>query len=480
MHISRIGLFISAGILVAVATGFLPGGLPFATAQGTAELVRDFLTSSQGAIVKLVVEGKDPTGNDKHAEGSGFFIYSGPGISFLLTAQHVVGSSETEQAKNPDWFVDNGKVVRTIQISSLDEHGNLQSHGQEVFVVPTALPGIDIALLSFLQGGYPTLRLADRLVDKLGPHDVMLLGYQAGRSSITVPIPIGIGQLQTPTTYVTSVPSHRGESGGPWIDIRSGRVFAVARMVNTAPTTPSNESTPVTLIKPSLSAYFQTAGITLDQDVPHTFALLGSRAQATISILGDTGQLSKVEKKFGELGELVTLNGQGSESSQCDSGSGRTVSRASASAQVSVFNVNGLRFEYSASSQGGHYRTAAACFGGLPIGLTGHDTSAQAQVDINGSLQFQIDRSAISVDWNGMPQTGAGFRLTNKEGKLFAAQQIQNAGHTTIEIASPGWYQLDTNIFTLLKSRGSCCGESANVNATITLLPASQSVGQQQ
>ena len=87
------------------------------------------------------------------------------------------------------------------------------------------------------------MHLADKLIDKIGLHDVMLLGYRVGKANLTIPTPIGRGQLQSPTTYVTSVPSQRGESGSPWIDIQSGKVFAVARMINTASSGPSNEST---------------------------------------------------------------------------------------------------------------------------------------------------------------------------------------------------------------------------------------------
>ena len=40
-------------------------------------------------------------------------------------------------------------------------------------------------------------------------NDVMLLGYRVGKANLTIPTPIGRGQLQSPTTYVTSVPSQR-------------------------------------------------------------------------------------------------------------------------------------------------------------------------------------------------------------------------------------------------------------------------------
>jgi hypothetical protein len=447
-------------------------------AQGGAQRVQDLTNQLRQAIVKLVVDGQTPSGGNRHEEGSGFFVYSDQGVSFLITALHVVGSSETEQSKNSDWLVDNGMVVRTIELEYLDSHGSLISRGKDVYVAPTALPGVDLALLMIRQDGYPTVLLADRLVDRIGPHDVLLLGYQAGKSSLTIPIPVGVGQLQSPTTYLTSVPSHRGESGGPWIDLQSGRVFAVARSVNTSPNSPSNEATPVTLIKPSLAAYFQYAGITFDEQAARSFAVLGRSAQTVAAISGDTGELSRFQSVTGELGKLVSVKGQGGEASQCDPGSGRTISQANARAAVSEFNMNGLRFEYSAAAQGGHYRTAVTCLGQVPVGLTGHDTSALAHMQMSGTLDFQVGDTALSVDWSGMPQQGAEFKLITSEGRGVINQAIQESGHRSLTAPTPGKYRLVTSITVDLQSRGSCCGQTATANATITLVPVGDTVGQ--
>ncbi len=193
-----------------------------AAAQGNTQRIQDLINKSQQAIVKVVVDGKKPSDANRHEDGSGFFVYSDRGWSFLITAKHVIGSSDTDQSKNDDWLVDNGQPVREIELWSLNKNGKLVSLGKDVYVAPTALPGVDLALLMIKQEGYPILELADNLIEKAGVHEVFLLGFPAGKSSLTVPTPIGTGQLSGPTTYLTTASSHRGESGGPWIDVEFG------------------------------------------------------------------------------------------------------------------------------------------------------------------------------------------------------------------------------------------------------------------
>jgi hypothetical protein len=249
-------------------------------------------------------------------------------------------------------------------------------------------------------------------------------------------------------------------------------------LLNTASNSPSNESTPVTLIKPSLAAYFQIAGKKLDQETTRSFVLLGKSAQTVVAVSGDTGELSNFQRATGELGKLIAVRGHGAESSQCDAGSGRTISQASAQALVSAFNVNGLRFEYSVAAQGGHYRTAVSCLGTLPVGLTGHDTSAQAHVEITGVLDFNVGGTALSIDWSGMPQNGAAFKLT-KDGQSFSGQSIRESGHLNLKLQTPGKYQLVTSVSVDLQNRGSCCGQTESASATITLEAANETLGQQ-
>jgi hypothetical protein len=281
-----------------------------------------------------------------------------------------------------------------------------------------------------------------------------------------------VGQLDTPTTYLTSVPSRRGESGGPWIDIATGKVFAVARRVNAAPEGPSIESTPVTLIKPSLEAYFQTRGVQLPREAVATdFSLLSRTGRSSVLVTGDTGELASPKTLSGDLGQSITIKSDGGESSQCDSGSGRTVARASAQARITAFDLNGLRFEYAAAAQGGHYRTAVSCLGSLPVGLTGHDTNARAQISLNGEIEFEIGGTGVSIEWTGMPQTGATVRLITSQGQQLFLQPTAGSDRQGFRLSAPGRYRLFAEVAVRLDNRGGCCGASETGNATVTIRP---------
>src|SRR5713226_8025262 len=98
-----------------------------ASAQVDTRRVQTLLDLGNRAIVKITVEGLAPDGSKKDvSEGSGFFIYSDGRYSLLITAAHVIGSSETVQSKNPDWKVEiDGTIKRDITLLSLDEGGRL-------------------------------------------------------------------------------------------------------------------------------------------------------------------------------------------------------------------------------------------------------------------------------------------------------------------------------------------------------------------
>jgi len=55
-------------------------------------------------------------GEYKKAQGSGFFIFSGQGVTLALTAAHLVDQAETLQSSNPDWKVENGVIKRKISL----------------------------------------------------------------------------------------------------------------------------------------------------------------------------------------------------------------------------------------------------------------------------------------------------------------------------------------------------------------------------
>ena len=225
------------------------------SAQSTAQTVQNLTERSRFAVVKLIVEGRDPDDKYKKTQGSGFFIFSGAGLSLILTAAHVIGSSETSQEKNPDWKVENGAIVRKISLLSLDEKGSLILRSTEVSPGPPFPSGLDVALLQIHQTGYTSLPLAKQYSDVSGLHDVLLLGFEGDKSELPIPPITGMGQLNTLSTFDTTVYSRPGQSGGPWIDLRSGLVVAVAKGIQSGPGGPSLEATPTTAVTPFLAPY---------------------------------------------------------------------------------------------------------------------------------------------------------------------------------------------------------------------------------
>jgi hypothetical protein len=222
--------------------------------QSTAQTVQDLIQRSKSAIVKLVVEGRDPNDGYKKEQGSGLFFYSGQGVSLILTAAHVIGSSETLQASNRDWKVDNGVISRKISLFGLDEKGGLVLRSTEVSPGPP-FPGVDVALLQINQSGYASLPLAKGFDDVTGLHDILLLGFEGESSQLPIPPLTGLGQLSSPLTFSTTVPSRPGQSGGAWIDLKSGLVLAIARGAQSGPNGPSFEATPLTAVRLFVSPF---------------------------------------------------------------------------------------------------------------------------------------------------------------------------------------------------------------------------------
>ena len=152
----------------------------------------------------------------------GLFHYIEPAKKFYLNSATLLGSNEAEQGKNSDWKVDNGVLDRTIQISVLDQQSNLIDIKGAVHIYPTP-SDIDIAVLEIDQGTYPTLALGDPLSSATGVHDVAFVGFLKAKTN---PMPTVTAGHVEGLNYVTKLPSDEGQSGGSWIDLESGKVFA--------------------------------------------------------------------------------------------------------------------------------------------------------------------------------------------------------------------------------------------------------------
>jgi hypothetical protein len=206
----------------------------------------DFYNRHKEAVVKIIVTGRSPDGHLKTSEGSGFFVWSQNGRTFIITSTTVIGSNAKEQTSNKDWLIQEGKIERKISVSSVDTHGALIERSSDAGVLRLSNSGdIDIAILSLQQQGYPTIKIAEQVIPNSIQQDVMLLGYEKGKSSISTPLLIAKGAVADEvTTYITDKAARDGEVGGPWIEPATERVIAVSSY--------GGKSTPVALARPGL------------------------------------------------------------------------------------------------------------------------------------------------------------------------------------------------------------------------------------
>jgi hypothetical protein len=197
--------------------------------------MQQLMSTLSPAIVKIEVSGKKPNGDKDTRRGTGFIISSKGTFTLILTAGHVLGSNENrDQTRNEDWQVHNGIIERNIQLWIPDGQGTLVERKADVTTINISQPGTDLALFSINGSGYTALPLADSREYFDLPRRVVLLGYRASAFGLTKPPPNSSGQSIDMLTYRTLAESSPGESGGPWVDINSGKVVAVASSSQTS------------------------------------------------------------------------------------------------------------------------------------------------------------------------------------------------------------------------------------------------------
>jgi hypothetical protein len=236
-----------------VVLGLIVTSSTVALGQDDTQRMQELMGQLSPAVVKIEVNGTAPNGQVDKRRGTGFIVSSSGMFTFIVTAGHVLGSNEKEdQTRNKDWQVQNGKIVnRKVQVFFPDGQGSLVEKKVDVVPIDIAVPGTDLALFSINGTGYTSLSLGDA-ADTDQPRKVLLLGYKAESWGLTKPAVMGMGQNTTPLRYRTEKESSRGESGGPWIDLKSGKVLAVASKTETESSDSSFDSTPITLIKSTL------------------------------------------------------------------------------------------------------------------------------------------------------------------------------------------------------------------------------------
>ncbi len=422
------------------------------------------------SVVKITVTGQRPSGTRKEETGTGFIVANNDGFLFIVTANHVIGSSATAQAENRDWSVLDGQIERKISVSGFGLDGVWREIGEAQNIDFNTFQNIDIALLTI--GGGPEL---PPMPLKRSTHwgetrEIMLLGFRGKLQNFTSPIPIGYGERANFTDYNTDKPSRAGESGGPWIDIRSGNVIAVASRVDYSSAAPSNLAVPIDFVVTSFGPFLGEVHANLKfGDEAAQFAIASIDGSAVARVTGTS--INGMEER--SIGETVSLAMRGREQSDCNSDSGRTVSRGEVTAMITANDAQGLNFDYIIEAQGGHYRTSiAGCMGNNLIGIRGHDTTAQALLEMHGFIEFgAIGSQSITLDWKDMPANGASYRLTNTSGGIVTSGSILGSDSQAIEVPVSGNYILETNIIRNLSHVGISGARSESANPQISISP---------
>jgi hypothetical protein len=240
-----------------VFLGLLTAGFP-----ASAETVDGLVGAYKRAVVKLTVTGKDPKGQPRPpAAGSGFVIQSGARNSLILTAAHVIGSSDWRQILNPDWLIepDGRTLSRQVKVEILDEQGSLANLGQDASVLWQD-DQKDIALLLIDRTKLPVIPYVGKASEIEGDvQHVLVLGFRKNEQRLHWREGNG-GFQSSPLHGLVFRLSERipeGMSGGPVIDLRSGKVIAaVSENVGT-----DNDHHAVSLfpVIPAVNPYLQYA-----------------------------------------------------------------------------------------------------------------------------------------------------------------------------------------------------------------------------
>lgn len=234
----------------------------FPYAYTNAETVDGFVGKYKSAVVKLTVTGKDAKGQPRPpAAGSGFVIQSGARNSLILTAAHVIGSSDWRQILNPDWLIepDGRTLSRQVKVEILDEQGTLTNLGQDATVLWQD-DQKDIALLLIDRTKLPAIPYVGKAAEIDGDvQQVLVLGFRKNERRLDQRIGWG-GFRSSPQHGLVFRLGERipeGMSGGPVIDLASGKVIAaVSENVGT-----DNDHHAVSLfpVIPTLNPYLQYA-----------------------------------------------------------------------------------------------------------------------------------------------------------------------------------------------------------------------------
>jgi hypothetical protein len=190
-----------------------------------------------------------------------------------------------------------------------------------------------------------------------------------------------------------------------------------------------------------------------------------AQAIVTISGGGGKGSIGDVQTVEKPIGQTASLSATGTEDSECSPDFERKRSGAQASATVMEQGPGALRFDYNVRAEGGHYATAATCPADLPVGKTGHDTTATASAELRATIFVLLradDPPPLTVSYSDMPADTRIEMFDYQSRKLQVAIRrtvngdqvttyedppavVSGGGRTTVATRGPGLYRIEAS-----------------------------------
>jgi hypothetical protein len=167
--------------------------------------------------------------------------------------------------------------------------------------------------------------------------------------------------------------------------------------------------------------------------------------ETRLSATGGGGERHISEQKSAAgFQEPARIRADGSEQSECNAASNE-VTRSMVAAEARVVSSDGRTLEFvpNIQARGGHYATAGRCVAGVPLGITGHDTSATVNVAASGTIRATVKLEMphwLTVEGQDLPDQST-VSVQGPDGRLLLAEN-QKAATATVPNGQPVRFRL--------------------------------------